>query len=99
MPLPETPKANPKTEVDGAGPHHSRTRGKNRASSGLPNRPALFSKFDVQWDGDNQFYPAKIDEILGDQATSTKARILYDDGETEVIDFNTHKWKLTGVRR
>lgn len=66
----------------------------NSTSSTNLNVPPVLSKIDVLWVADKKYYPATIEAILGNQSTSTKVRVRYEDGETEIIDLSTQKYRL-----
>lgn len=54
------------------------------------HRPPVGSKVRVYWPDDNIYYFGSISEYRNDE----KARVLYDDGDTEWLDLSKEIWNL-----
>jgi hypothetical protein len=77
----DTPKTNSKRK---------RTPGKEKVLDYGEN--LVGSKIKVWWPDDNAFYKGVIDSLVAKQ----KHKVLYDDGDEEILNLKKEKWEFIG---
>ncbi|KAL3838565.1 hypothetical protein ACJIZ3_023156 [Penstemon smallii] len=79
----ETPKINTKRK---------RTPGTEKASEIIYGENLVGSKVKVWWPDDQEFYSGVIESF----DSGKKHKVLYNDGEVEVLDLRKEKWEFVG---